>query len=215
MRSITKLLGGMIPCCLIWTCHADQFEIANFDEAQQIFWQQIHPDGGWTLYCGEKFNPDHINVQLDAIYSMDWVREHLGCGDVTTCRANSARFSRIEADLHNLYPVMAMTGNARRDYKFGQVDGEYRDFFECDFEVDGARKIVEPRQSANGNIARALLYMVDEYHLPLVAEQMSLMLRWNSEDPPSKDEKRRNNLIESLQGTRNRFIDNPSQANKF
>jgi len=205
-------LFSLLLSCLCLNCQADQFEIANLQEAQTLFWQKLYPAGGWTLYCGEKFNSDHGNVQIHAVYAIEWVIEHMDCGNLSDCRKSSARFNRIEADLHNLYPVLPLTGNARKDYHFGTVDGEYRDFFECDFEVDGAKKTVEPRATALGNIARAIFYMIEEYNLPLSDERRKQLLQWHKEDPPSEDEIRRNELIETVQGTRNHFIDDPSRA---
>jgi len=108
-----------------------------------------------------------------------------------------------------------MIATARRDYVFGTVDGEFRDFFECDFEVDGGKKVVEPRSNAMGNIARAVFYMVNEYQLPISDIQLDLLRQWNQQDPPSEDEIRRNELIEAIQGTRNLYIDDPRQANNL
>jgi deoxyribonuclease-1 len=51
-----------------------------------------------------------------------------------------------------------------------------------------------------------------EYDLPVEKQLLARVLEWNRNDPPSKDEIRRNDIIEKLQGTRNPFIDNPTQA---
>jgi len=212
-----KIAGivGVALSCILNPALADQFEIANADEAQHLLWQKIYPSGGWTLYCGDHFTNDHRKLQMHAVYAMQWVIDHLDCGSINECRGKSARFNRIEADLHNIYPVLAMTGSARKDYQFGLVDGEFRDFFECDFEVDGGHKTVEPRASAKGNIARAIFYMIEEYQLPLASRELSQLLEWNRQDPVSEDEIRRNRLIETVQGNRNRFIDDPSRASRL
>lgn len=34
---------------------ADQTQIPNNREARQLLWPQPYPNGGWTLYCGERF----------------------------------------------------------------------------------------------------------------------------------------------------------------
>jgi deoxyribonuclease-1 len=41
---------------------------------------------------------------------------------------------------------------------------------------------------------------------------VDLLKQWNRDDPPNYNEMRRNNVIEELQGTRNRFIDHPRQV---
>ena len=197
-------------CCT--AASADQFELANILESEKVFWEKLYPNGGWTLYCGERFMKRHEDLMMHPIYAMEWVAEHLECGGREECRANSVRFNRIESDLHNYYPTLLMTGRGRNGYKFGNISGEYREFFECNFEVDGGNKVVEPRNSAHGNIARSVFYMMDEYQLPLLKEQVDLLKIWNRNDPPSKDEKRRNDVIEGIQGTRNVFIDDPKRV---
>jgi deoxyribonuclease-1 len=213
MHRLNQQLIVLLFCCS--AAMADQFELANIVESEQVFWQKLQPDGGWTLYCGEHFSKPNEDLMMHAIYPMEWVATHLECGEIESCRATSVRFNRIEADLHNYYPTLVMTGRSRNGYKFGEISGEYRQFFECNFEVDGGAKIVEPRQEARGNIARAIFYMLDEYQLPVPKDQVDLLKLWNRDDPPSSDEKRRNDLIESLQGTRNGFIDDPSRITKM
>jgi deoxyribonuclease-1 len=190
---------------------ADQFQIAFFQDAEKIFWEQLYPSGGWTLYCGERFEKPQ-NVVIEDIYAKEWAMRHFQCDSIDQCRTQEAKFSRLESDLHNMYPALENVARARADFPFGPIAGEYRDFFECNFEYDARDHIVEPRSIAQGNIARAILYMHLEYELPVEKQLLTRVLEWNRNDPPSKDEIRRNDIIEKLQGTRNPFIDNPAQA---
>ncbi len=73
--------------------------------------------------------------------------------------------------------------------------------------------MVEPRPAVRGDIARAMFYMSNRYNLTLFKRQKALLLRWHRQDPPSAEERRRNNIIQKLQGRRNPFIDNPELAN--
>jgi deoxyribonuclease-1 len=198
---------------LISPASADQFQIPTYSQAEKLFWERVYPDGGWTLYCGERFGGGGRNqVVVEWVYPMQWVMEHLQCGSTEECRAQNAKFNRIEADLHNMYPAKARIVHARKDYRYGIIPGEYREFFECNFEYDVREQLAEPRSIARGNVARSIFYMHIEYGLPIDPRMMDLLQRWNSEDPPSKDELRRNDLLEKLQGTRNPFIDNPQKA---
>ena len=138
-----------------------------------------------------------------------------GCETREQCRTESARFNRVESDLHNLYPASNMIDMARKDYDFGMIVGEFREFFECDFERDVRDKRAEPRTVARGNVARSILYMNTEYDLPIDPQTAQQLLIWNKDDPPSKDELRRNDLIQQLQGTRNIYIDNPAKADEL
>ena len=47
-----------------------------------------------------------------------------------------------------------------------------------------------------------------EYDLPIPG-QVQMFKQWHQMDPPDAEEKARNDRIAELQGTRNRFIDNP------
>lgn len=192
---------------------AEQFEIEDINQAQQLFWQ-LYPKGGWTLYCGEHFDRES-KVSIETVYSMSWVSSFLSCNTVEQCRESNKQFRRIESDLHNLYPALSMIIQARKDDHYGLVAGEYREYFECDFEHDGKDHLVEPRTIARGNIARSIFYMHNRYDLPIRPDVLNMLLNWNMADPPSKDEIRRNSLIEQIQGTRNPYIDNPTVADEL
>ncbi len=211
MKKVTWLLFAL---CVFTPCNADQFLIANADEAVKVFWKNLYPAGGthFTLYCGERFTSKNDDIEIELVYPIQWVINYLGCGDLVQCRSESRRFNRIEADLHNYYPALKMINRARSNYVYGEIPGEFREFFECDFEVDVRTETVEARALARGNIARSLFYMHWEYGLPINNHNINTLIAWHTEDPPSKDEKRRNDIIQKLQGTRNMFIDNPSKA---
>ena len=51
-----------------------------------------------------------------------------------------------------------------------------------------------------------------EYGLPIDSRDVELLKEWNRSDAPSCHEMRRNNTIEEIQGTRNRFIDHPKRV---
>lgn len=205
---IKKLtLTLLILPCLAW---AEQFEIEDFEQAKKLLWQ-IYPSGGWTLYCGDRFDRQS-KVGIESVYSVRWISKHLACESVAQCRQGQEQFRRIESDLHNLYPALPMIIQARKDDHYGLVVGEYREYFECDFEHDGKNHIVEPRGIARGNIARSIFYMHERYNLPIRSDKLEMLLDWNRQDPPSKDEIRRNDLIEQIQGTRNPYIDNSQLA---
>lgn len=192
---------------------AGQQLFKEYFEALPLFWQRIYPQGGETLYCGEKFGAYHgRSINIEHVFPMAWVLRDQGCRSRKLCRESSPRFNQIEADMHNLYPALAAINKARSSFPFAIIAGERRDFGRCDFEFHPRQRVVEPRPASRGNIARALFYMVDTYGLTLYKRQGALMKRWNREDPPDDEERRRNNLIAKNQGTRNRFVDDPKAA---
>ena len=60
-----------------------------------------------------------------------------------------------------------------------------------------------------------MFYMAETYDLKIYKKQAKLLRRWNKADPPDKEEHRRNAIIEKIQGTRNRFIDQPTAVDKL
>ena len=57
--------------------------------------------------------------------------------------------------------------------------------------------------------------MHTQYGLPIAKHMFDELKRWNRIDPPSKQEILRNNIIEELQGNRNKFIDNSSLVERI
>lgn len=194
-----------------------QDQLTDFDTARRLFWDSLYPAGGWTLYCGLRFeaegNSDGVMATIDHIYPMPRVYQQLRCGSRLQCKKKKpAKYNRIEADLHNMYPAAGALVIARSDTVFGEIEGDESRYVDCDFE--SRSRMIEPRDIAKGNIARSLLYMHAEYNLPL-AEDMELLKSWSRADPPSEQEISRNNTIEQLQGNRNPFIDEPELVNRY
>lgn len=190
--------------------------VLDYWHALPLVWGTLYRDGGQTLYCARRFGPDKGRaVNVEHVFPMAWVARHLRCGQRQQCRERSARFNLIEADLHNLWPARADVNKARGAHPFAIIDGERRAFEGCDFEVDERRRTVEPRPGARGEIARSMFYMAEEYGLAIYPRQGRLLQRWNRADPVSDEERRRNALIERIQGNRNKFIDDPELAERL
>ena len=186
------------------------------DIATDTFWKKLYPGGGWSLYCGFKFNGTRRTasgrtIDIEHIFSSNHMAVHAGCETRMQCReSQNQAFMRMEADLHNMYPVWQAVITHRYDSMFGLVKGEYWRFDDCD--IEWKTGIFEPRNIARGNIARAMLYMHAKYGIPVDKNSLALYRVWNRVDPPSKQEEARNDIIERLQGDRNPFIDRPSLA---
>lgn len=194
---------------------ATERRVPSFDEARMQFWRELYPNGGWTMYCGLRFENGRLEnggvVEIDHVYPMHRVYEHLHCGSRQRCRENQ-RYREIESDLHNMYPAWQAIMLLRNEARFGEIEGEDWRYDNCDFEK--RLGVIELRPIARGNVARSLLYMRHVYGLPL-EEDLALLRAWHRIDPPSAEENRRNNVIERLQGRRNPFIDNPSLADRL
>lgn len=215
---IMLMTWGIILVVLLLAAYGDQVSIPNYGKAREVFWNKLYAGGGRDLYCGSLFKGKG-GMNIEHVYAASWMGAYLGCGSRVKCRwssdpATRERFNHMEGDLHNLWPALATTNKARSNYLFGIISGEYRKPLRwCDFEYRRARKVAEPRPTARGDIARSIFYMADEYGLPIDPVMVKLLIEWNRVDPPSGHEIWRNNIIEQLQGTRNKFIDNPRLGN--
>lgn len=202
------------------TNYADTLPVESFDEiAVDTFWNELYANGGWSLYCGYRFDPSVTLTEgrlfvIEQIYPVSWMLKYMQCDSRRQCRLNEkSRFTRMEADMHNLYPAWQAADVARRDTRFGMIEGEDWRFENCDFER--SHSLTEPRPIARGNIARAIFYMHTQYGVPVEKDMLEELKRWNRLDPPSNQEMLRNNLIEELQGNRNPYIDNPTMAEQI
>ena len=133
---------------------------------------------------------------------------------IKCCEEMDTKFRKMETDLQNIFPVVGELNGARANHDFGEVPGEERKYGRCDFETDPERKIVEPRPSVRGDIARVYLYMHNVYGdaLPLTPAQTSLFEAWHAQDPPDDWERTRNRAIAHMQGAGNPLIEENLQT---
>ena len=193
-----------------------QHKLIDYRQAKPLFWDKVYKKDAITLYSREAIQGKmHQLVNIEHVYPMSWVVNMIGCGDRDLCRRYSDLFNQIEADMHNMYPSRRDLNYERGSLSFGTVQGEEREYDDVDFEVDLRKRIIEPTQESRGNIARAMLYMEDAYELKIFSKQRKLLKAWHSQDLPTERERRRNDLIEQVQGNRNHFIDYPDDVRKL
>jgi deoxyribonuclease-1 len=189
-----------------------QTHLGSYQQAIRLFWRELYATGGKTLYSLQQFGPSKPDwINIEHIFPMAWVVNELDCVDRRDCRHTSTKFNYIESDLHNLYPSRRDLNMLRGSHRFGVVKGEIRAFGSYNFKVDKKRRIIEPAPASQGEVARAMFHMSMTYKLKIFTRQAKTLAYWNKLDQPSKEEKRRNDLIEELQGTRNYFIDHPEE----
>ena len=194
--------------------------ITNYEQARSEFWRSLYANGGVTLYCREPFSAGYNKgINVEHVFPMSWAKNALKCGTRKQCRKSSALFNLIEADLHNLYPSRTDTNQKRSSFAFAEIKGEKRRFGQqCDFEVDERRRVAEPSEEVRGEVARSMFYMADrykQYGLTIFRKQGEMLLEWHNADPPSSHERDRNDKIESMQGNRNVFVDQPERLNQL
>lgn len=215
MRAVIIALGCLATAFSLPSLASGQNQIAGTKAATRIFWNQLYSQGGTSLYCGQAFASESGELKASPIYSTKQLKSALRCITNRQCGIMNPRYVYMAADLHNLYPALSRVEQARRNAQFGEQDAKVPSKFEdigCDIKT--SFHLVEPRDEAKGNIARAIFYMHSEYGLPIVG-QLQMYKKWHQMDPPDAEERARNDRIESLQGTRNRYIDDPSLAEQL
>ena len=146
-------------------------------------------------------------MTVEHVYPASWIAKYNDCTSRKNCPTDHYR--EASSDLHNLWPALRRYNTSRGNQPFGEISGNTPRFSgdTCDYErTSGKGAVVEPRDNVKGNIARSVLYMIYWYDLPN-HDMLPLMVKWHHEDPPSNEERRRNDEIEILQGNRNPFID--------
>ena len=195
---------------------AEQIKLKDYKTVQSsVFWENLYPNGGYSFYCGLKFSnrseaENGEKLSIEHIVPANEMTKLFNCGTRKQCQKDNVSFNRMEADLHNMYPASGRVNSSRQDVELGIIEGENHRFEWCDYErIPG---LAEPRKITRGNIARSYFYMIKEYNLVISDEYKERLKEWNRIDLPTCNELKRNNIIERIQGTRNRFIDLPELA---
>ncbi|OIQ28339.1 MAG: hypothetical protein BM564_09725 [Bacteroidetes bacterium MedPE-SWsnd-G2] len=119
------------------------------------------------------------------------------------------------SDVHHLRACEANVNNNRGSLPFADGSGTYSNLGSSFY----------PGDSWKGDVARMMMYMYLRYGdqcLPATVgvgsaastpdDMIDLFIEWNAEDPVSAIEIQRNNILETEQGNRNPFIDEPYLA---
>lgn len=132
-------------------------------------------------------------------------------------RLASAEFARMEADLHNLFPVVGEVNGLRADLPMGLAGGangtgggsagatSFR-FGACASAIEHG--VFMPRREVRGDLARAWKYMDQSYPERGLLDDAhrAVFDAWDKEDPPDAWERERNKRIAARQGNSNAFI---------
>ncbi len=203
----------------------------NFNEAKRLLpgiYRQL--DEPKTLYCGckltfnkNRYYPDLKScgykarknakraARIEAEHVMPaWDFGHqMQCwkdGKREQCAGSDQTYKRMEGDLHNLFPAVGEVNGDRSNYQFTNWNGTADQYGQCQMVIDFKGKQAQPPQESRGIIARAYLYMSKQYGVRLSHAQERLYKAWNNIYPPEKDECRRNEIIQGVQGNYNEFI---------
>lgn len=140
-------------------------------------------------------------------------------------------------DLHNIRPADVNVNSSRGNKYYGECITSSSKCLrpankEAALDTETDKERWAPPMQVRGDVARALMYMAVCYGFqqprgipglrlsdaPNVEKRemglLSTLLKWNEVDPPSRDEKLRNERIcKFYQHNRNPFVDHPEYAN--
>ncbi len=150
-----------------------------------------------------------------------WNREHTWAKS----HGNFGTSKGPGTDIHHLRPTDVQVNSSRGNLDF---DNGGSPVSGC----DGCKKTnssFEPPDRVKGDVARILFYMATRYEkgdkvdLELNEKlnngsnpyhgKLSVLLEWHKQDPVDEFERNRNDIIFSIQGNRNPFIDHPEWVN--
>ncbi len=197
----------------------------TFREAKKLAWQ-IHAERPVDFYCGCRYRGNRIDLascgyvprkQPQRAARVEW--EHIvpawvighqrRCwqqGGRKHCTANDPVFSRAEADLHNLVPVVGEVNGDRSNFGFGMLPARPGQYGACPMVVDFKQRTAMPPERSRGAIARTYLYMSERYQLRLSRQDRRLYELWNRRYPVSEWERWRNQRVACAQGNANHHV---------
>ena len=120
------------------------------------------------------------------------------------CRQQSPLFNQAEGELYNLWPSVGLVNGARSNFRYNAFKGSA--FYGCPIVIDKTHRQVSPADEVKGIVARANLFMSDEYHIVLSSAQRRLFLAWHKQFPPDDWEKQWAAAVEKIEGYRNPYI---------
>jgi deoxyribonuclease I len=157
-------------------------------------------------------------VEWEHVVPASWIGRGRVCWDTghadcqkkgrKCCAKVDDEFMSAYASPHNLFPSSGEVNGDRSAYPFGIVPGEVRNYGACDFEVGGTPKVVEPPDRVRGEIARAMLYMIDAHGVSIWRDREEL-IRESKGDLPEGWEIRRARAIYERTGLWQRWILGP------
>lgn len=229
LRSAPSLAQCLLLAVSLLFVNSTLAEPLNFLQAKKQLKALYKGEHQTSFYCGcdfiyqgKKLIPElsscgyQVRKQQKRASRIEW--EHIvpawAFGHQRQCWQNGGRkackkdneFRLMEGDMHNLVPAIGEVNGDRSNYRFSDWQGFPKQYGQCDMVVDFKGKKVQPPEISRGAIARAYLYMSQQYSLKLSKQERRLYQAWNKQHPPSRWECRRNQLIEEIQGNRNPFI---------
>lgn len=230
LSALTKTFTAGAAALAILLPGADAQAVDSFNQAKKVLpsiYKQL--DSPATIYCGcpvtierNRFNlslkecgykvrkqPKRAaRVEIEHVMPAWEFGHQLQCwqdGGRKNCAKNDT-FKVMEGDLHNLFPSVGEVNGDRSNFQFSDWNGKPTQYGQCEMVVDFKQKMAQPPKRSRGVIARAYLYMSEQYGIRLSTAQRRLYEAWNRMYAPDDNECLRNQLIKAEQGNDNPFV---------
>ena len=224
-----SLMVGFLIAFLLMPITSVANETISFSKAKRLLAKIYQDKHQQSFYCGcdyqhkgKKLIPDlnscgyQVRKQQKRAKRIEW--EHLvpawQFGHQMQCWQNGGRkackkvkqFKKMEGDMHNLVPSIGEVNGDRSNYRFSEWNGKSHQYGQCDMLVDFKQRKVQPPHETKGQIARAYLYMEQQYSFKLSKQDKRLYQAWHKRFPETRWECEKNERVKEIQGNSNRFI---------
>lgn len=208
----------------------------SFEAAKRMLARDVYFDARTDRYCDCSFDsrlrvdlascPIRTEQYQDRLGGIEW--EHVvpasdfgrqracwrnppqGTDGRTHCGRVDETYRLMEADPHNLIPVIGALNAIRSNYRFGMVGAGTEDpiVSGCGFRVArvGGGRFVEPPDAVKGQIARIYFYFEDRYGHRIGGSQRRVFDAWNKQFPPDAAEIERDQRLAAITGVSNPFV---------
>lgn len=134
-----------------------------------------------TFTRSGKVNQRALRIEWEHIVPAWEFGHQLQCwqdGGRKNCRKVSAKFRKMEADIHNLAPAIGEINADRSNYRFGMLSENATQYGRCEVKVNFKQRVIEPPFNARKRIADTYAYMQKTYGLKISDKQQKLFDAW-------------------------------------
>lgn len=212
----------LVLLLISFTCLAQP---QSFSEAKRLA-NRIYFDNKTELYCGCNYINKTVNLvscgykvrkNQQRAERLEWEHvvpaatfgKQLLCwqkGKRKYCQKHDPKFNLIEADLHNLIPVIGEINQDRNDFQYAWLSDTPSKYGQCQSVIDFKKRKMMPRKEVRGIVARISLYMYDRYNLKLSKQDRQLFEAWDKAYPVTQWETIRNQRIACVMGWGNDYV---------
>lgn len=227
---ILPLILAALPAAISFSISAapTSFEQAKAELRQKVYfdrsqagdtycgcpWQWVGRSGGRVNLgaCGYEVRAQPIRAQrierehITPAWVIGHQRQCWQSGGRKNCVATDPVFRVIEADAHNITPVVGEVNGDRSNFRLTQLNSTPYQYGACRTRVDFKQRAAEPRDEAKGFVARVQFYMHDWYGLNMSRQQQQIFSAWDRQYPVSTWELERDRRIARIMGHSNPYV---------